>query len=100
MMHSSSEELHIQHLREVFQRFKTAGLTLRRKKCHIRMSEVPYLGHVFSATGMAPDQDKVLAIREWPVQVMLLKSAAFLDLHRTIDVTSTNFHTLLPHSIT
>ena len=61
LVHSPSEKLHIQHLQEVFQRLKKAGLTLRGKKCHIGMMEVPYLGHVFSATGMAPHQEKVRA---------------------------------------
>ena len=59
LVHSPSEKLHIQRLQEVFQQLKKAGLTLRGKKCHIGMMEVPYLGHVFSATGMAPDQEIV-----------------------------------------
>ena len=59
LIHSATEELHQQHLRAAFQRLKEAGLTLRGKKCHIGMSEVPYVGHVFSGTGMAPDQEKV-----------------------------------------
>ena len=57
--HSATEELHQQHLRAVFQRLKEAGLTLRGKKCHIRMSEVPYMVHVFSGAGVAPDLEKV-----------------------------------------
>ena len=34
LVHSPSEKLHIQHLQEVFQRLKKAGLTLRGKKCN------------------------------------------------------------------
>ena len=80
LVHSSSEELHIQHLREVFRRLKAAGLTLRGRKCHIGMTKVPYLGHVFSATGMAPDQEKVRAIREWPVPNDVTEVRRFLGL--------------------
>ena len=52
LVHSANEDQHKHHLREVFQRLKTAGLTLRGKKCHIGMSQVTYLGHVFSGSGM------------------------------------------------
>ena len=48
LVHSADEDEHKHHLCEVFQRLKTAGLTLHRKKCHIGMSQVTYLGHVFS----------------------------------------------------
>ena len=64
LIHSATEELHQQHLRAVFQRLKEAGLTLRGKKCHIGVSAVPYVGHVFSGTGMAPDQEKVRAVQD------------------------------------
>ena len=80
LVHSSSEELHIQHLREVFRRLKAAGLTLRGRKCHMGMTKVPYLGHVFSATGMAPDQEKVRAIRQWPVPTDATEVRRFLGL--------------------
>ena len=43
-----------------------AGLTLRGRKCSIGMSQVSYLGHIFSASGMGPDPQKVKAIQDWP----------------------------------
>ena len=80
LVHSKTEELHMQHLHEVFRRLKEAGLTLRGKKCHIGRTEVPYLGHVFSATGMAPDQEKVRVVREWPVPSDVTEVRRFLGL--------------------
>ena len=80
LVHSSSEELHIQHLQEVLRRLKAARLTLRGKKCHIGMTEVPYLGHVFLVTGMAPDQEKVQAINEWPIPSNVTEIRHFLGL--------------------
>ena len=44
------------------------------------MTEVPYLGHVFSATGMAPNQEKVRAIKEWPVPSDVTEVCRFLGL--------------------
>ncbi|MDD9853556.1 MAG: retropepsin-like aspartic protease/reverse transcriptase, partial [Deltaproteobacteria bacterium] len=66
LIHSASEEEHREHLRIVFERLQKAGLTLRGKKCRIGLSEVPYLGHIFSDTGMAPDPKKVKCVQEWP----------------------------------
>ena len=80
LLHSATEELHQHHLRAVFQRLKEAGLTLRGRKCHIGMSEVPYLGHIFSGTGMAPDQKKVQAVQEWPVPTDATEVRRFLGL--------------------
>lgn len=59
LVHSTSEDEHKVHLREVFQRLREAGLTLKRKKCHISMTDVSYLGHVFSSAGMVLGPQKV-----------------------------------------
>ena len=59
LVHSASEEEHVGHLKQVFQRLREAGLTLQGWKCHIAMPEVVYLGHVLSTSGMAPDQRKI-----------------------------------------
>ena len=65
LIHSTNKELHAQHLRQVFDLFSDANLTLRGSKCHLAMSKVSYLGHVFSTTGMSPDPQKVSAVKEW-----------------------------------
>ena len=52
LIHSRNTHDHRSHLQEVFQRLTEAGLTLRGRKCSIGMSEVSYLGHKFSASGI------------------------------------------------
>ena len=69
LIHSESEELHKVHLREAFKRLRQAGLTLWGVKCQIGMSQVTYLGHVFSGNGMTPDGSKIWAVTEWPKPV-------------------------------
>ena len=43
------------------------------------MSQVPYLGHVFSGTGMSPDKQKVSAV-EWPTPQNAADIRKFLGL--------------------
>ena len=67
LVHSANKMEHLLHLKEVFDRLHQANLSLRGRKYHIAMSQVPYLGHVFSGTGMSPDQQKVAAVKDWPI---------------------------------
>jgi len=79
-VHSESVETHAQHLKVVFQRIRDAGLTLRGSKCHIGLSSVCYLGHVFSAKGMSADLTKVQSITDWPVPTNATEVHQFLGL--------------------
>ena len=67
LIHSADEISHKQHLEEVFYHIQEVGLTLHGEKCRIGLSQVTYLGHVFSASGMTPDEEKVKAVQSWPI---------------------------------
>ena len=55
LIHSHSIEEHESHLKVVFDRLRSAGLTLCGGKCSIGICQVRYLGHVFSIRGMEPE---------------------------------------------
>ena len=80
LIHSSSVREHKEHLQEVFNRISEAGLTLRGQKCKLGLSEVKYLGHVFSAAGMQPDPEKVSVTRNWPTPTNVAEVRQFLGL--------------------
>ena len=80
LVHSASEEEHVGHLKQVFQRLREAELTLRGWKCHIAMPKVVYLGHVFSTSGMATDHRKIVAVQEWSVPTNATEVRQFVGL--------------------
>ena len=55
------------NINTIYSKYFRSGLTLRGKECHFRMTQVSYLGHLFSAIGMMPDSQKVKAVLEWPI---------------------------------
>ena len=59
--------MHAAHLRQVFSKLHTTGLTLKGSKCHIGMSSVSYLGNSFAADRTSPDPEKTQAVSQWPI---------------------------------
>ena len=44
------------------------------------MSQVPYLGHVFSGKGISPDKQKLSAVKDWPTPQNAADVRKFLGL--------------------
>ena len=57
---------HDQNLEIVLRRAEEVGLKLNTRKCKIRVSEVKYVGHVLSSSGLKPDPSKIEAINSMP----------------------------------
>ena len=64
---SQNFEVHLQRLRNVFQRLRTACLKLKPSKCMFAQKQVQYLGHVVSAEGIHTDPDKTRAVAVYEV---------------------------------
>ena len=50
---------HDKNLQIVLERARERNLTLNKDKVHLRLTEVPYHGHVLTADGLKPDPKKV-----------------------------------------
>lgn len=59
-------ETHINVLREVFNRLKLAGLTLKRSKCEFCKESLKYLGYIVTRDGLRADPEKIAAIVNMP----------------------------------
>ena len=59
-------EEHVDNLRCVFNRLRTAELKLKPTKCYFGSHQVEYLGYLVSQDGISADLRKVKAIRDFP----------------------------------
>jgi len=59
-------ERHVVEVAMVLERLRTAGLTLKLKKCVFATQTMEYLGHELSAEGVRPVQRLVTAVADFP----------------------------------
>ena len=71
---------HLSNLREVFDRFREAGLKLEPSKCTFCQREVTFLGHAVSDKGVSTDPAKAEAITKWPTPTSRKEVQQFLGL--------------------
>ena len=62
LIYSQSEEEHEDHLRIVLQALREHQLYSKFSKCELWLTEVKFLGHVVSASGVSVDPDKIEAV--------------------------------------
>ena len=65
LVFSRNVEEHKKHTRLVFHAFRQANLKLKPKKCRLFQEFVTYLGYKLSPEGIAPDENKLVAVRDW-----------------------------------
>ncbi|MGH0129906.1 UNVERIFIED_CONTAM: hypothetical protein FKN15_018760 [Acipenser sinensis] len=71
---------HISNLRELFSRFREAGLKLKSEKCQFFRDSVVFLGHQVSAEGIQPDPKSTARVQNWPTPKSVTEVRAFLGL--------------------
>ena len=64
---SSTADKHIQRLREVLERFRSANLKLNPTKCEFFRSRVPLLGHIIGKISLEADPDKTAEVKKFPI---------------------------------
>ena len=62
LIYSQSEEEHEDHLRIILQVLREHHLYAKFSKCEFWLTEVRFLGHLVSASGVSVDPEKVEAI--------------------------------------
>ena len=77
---SNTPEEHKVHLRLVLQRFEQYGILINPAKCVFGASELHFLGHHVTPTGVTPLPQQLQTIRDFPKPTTLRKLRKFLGL--------------------
>jgi hypothetical protein len=78
LSYSDNLEEHREHVRQVLEKLSAAGLHLTPEKCEFYQKEVKYLGLIIGADGIKMDQEKIAAVRNWPVPRKVRDVRSFL----------------------
>ena len=89
LVYSRSTEEHLQHLRVILQRLQQHGLILHPEKCSFGKTDIEFLGHALSSKGVAPTQEKVTAINNFPTPTTIKSLQEFIGM-------VTYYHRFLP----
>ena len=73
-------EEHDRRLNKVLAILKRAGLELNKSKCLLRVSQIEFIGYVFSGDGIAADPEKVAAIVKMKAPTDKTKLRRFLSM--------------------
>ena len=71
---------HDQNLTAFLQRCRELNLTLNLQKIKLRLSQVPFMGHLLTADGVVTDPNKVRAIRDMPTPTDVKSLKRFLGM--------------------
>ena len=80
LIYSRNMEVHLEHLRVVFELMRKNQLFAKRSKCAFATDRVEYLGHFIQAEGVSTDPSKIKAVVDWPVPKNLKALRGFLGL--------------------
>jgi len=71
---------HLDHVRDVLQRLREAGLTANVKKCSFACPTIKVLGHIVDNGVIRPDEDKIKVIKSWKLPTNKKQLKSFLGL--------------------
>jgi hypothetical protein len=80
LVYSKNEVEHEQHLRLIMQRLHDHQIYAKFNKCAFWLKEVPFLGNVISAEGIAVDSSKNQEVLDWKSPRLVMQISSFLGL--------------------
>jgi hypothetical protein len=66
LIYNKTWEEHFAHLEEILSIMDENSLYAKESKCEFSMTDVLYLGHIFSVQGVQVHREKIHAILDWP----------------------------------
>ena len=79
IIYASNQKEHDKILRMLLTRLREKGLTLNRNKCEFNKSELKFMAHTLSSSGIKIADVKVKAVKETPSPTNPLRLSNFLN---------------------
>ncbi|MCH79693.1 Ty3/gypsy retrotransposon protein [Trifolium medium] len=80
LIYSPSWHTHLEHLEWVLQVLQSNELYAKLSKCSFGQTEVDYLGHIVSGSGVHMDVNKIKDVLQWPTPTNIKQLRGFLGL--------------------
>ena len=80
IIYSKTPQEHLSHICMVFEKLKSANLSMKKSKCRFFSKEIQYLGHILSANGIQPLPSKTHTIQNMKPPTTPKQIRAFLRL--------------------
>lgn len=80
MIYSANREIHLHHLKLVFEVLRRHHYVVNKKKCVLGARRIKYLGHFISVEGVSTDPKKVEAFVNWPEPQNVKQLRSFLGM--------------------
>ena len=80
IMSSKSAEEHVERLRQMFERFRSANLKINPTKNEFFRTRVPFLEHIISKDGLEAEPEKVTVVKNFPIPTSPTEVKSFLGL--------------------
>ncbi|XP_076068309.1 uncharacterized protein LOC143040770 isoform X3 [Oratosquilla oratoria] len=80
LLYDADYTTHLTHIHQVLTRCREFGITINKEKFEVAAPKVDFCGFTLSVAGIAADQDKVIAIRDFPTPANLTDLRSFMGL--------------------
>lgn len=80
LVYSPNVESHLINLQQIFEKFKSEGITLKLRKCQFLKYCVTFIGHIISSDGVQLDPKRIEAIENFPAPRNVRELRSFLGL--------------------
>jgi len=80
IVYATSKQELLERLHTIFSCLHNVGLKVKPSKCSLFKERISFLGHMVSAQGIDPQEEKIKSIQDWPVPKCVRDVRAFFGL--------------------
>jgi len=97
IVYATSQREFLERLHTILSCLHNVGLKVKPSKCSLFKEGISFLGHMVSAAGIDPQEEKIRSIQDWPVPKCDRDVRAFFDLASYYRKFVQNFASIADH---